>query len=1117
VVSIRGLSRVSLSARLDTCEPATGDKPNLSASGPSSRTWVWFLVFEAVVALVYFPFGIPSASPRILGVVPWMEWTGQVPAWAVLGLSAVAAIGYGTYRYRPRAPLAWWFMGAGVLLFITGDTIYKSWHQIMGQQNIPFPSFIDAIYITMYPVLAVGLLLLARSRGPGGDHASLLDGLIITVGVALLSWIFLIGPNVRAPGGLLVRFTAAAYPLGDVLVLAMLAHLWSAGGLRNTAGRLLAVGTLGTLVADSVYGLAGLHTGWNWHDGNPFDLGWILFYSCWGAAALHPSMRQLSEPRPVSAPRTSRARLALLGAVSLIAPVVLLVETLAGKPVDASAVAGVAGVMFLLVSLRMAGVVQAHQQAVTREQVLRREAAELVGAPGRAEIHLATISAVSELVGDDANVWGISLAISSTAPGASRPPEASGTAIFSVVASSEPTYGPEIDLAAFPQEVAKSLESGRAVRCTTNERGLVAGGMATGGKSGAERADKLFICPLITTEELKGMIVVRTEDELPVDVTNTLETLAAQVGMALDREVLTEAFHARRSEARFQTLVQSASDVILIARPDTTITYQTPSALRILGYGPGQLEGVQLTSLLHPNDVETAVAAYGGVAFRSGTSVTAEWRIRHGDGSWRHVEVVANNLLGDPTVEGIVLTLRDVTERKGLEEELKHQAFHDALSGLANRALFRDRLEHALDRAARSLSSLAVLFLDLDDFKFINDSLGHAAGDELLVAVATRLTGSLRTGDTAARFGGDEFAILLEETVDTQAACEVAERVLADLKPAFWVKDRSVTIHASIGVAYSKRGTEDPAELLQAADVAMYAAKARGKNCYEVYKPALQAAVSERLERTAELQRAVDRGEFVLHYQPIVSLDGRQAIAVEALVRWDHPVRGLLLPKEFVSLAEETGLIVPIGGWVLEEACRTTRAWQQQHDLVSKLRLSVNISARHFQHEGLIEDVSKALSVSGLDPACLVLEITESVLVQDAESVISRMLELKALGVSFAVDDFGTGYSSLSYLKRFPIDILKVDKSFVDDVGDSAKAGALAKAIVQLGKSLNLDTVAEGIEKARQVDGLLALGCVYGQGFFFARPVPPEDMERLLPLMASGELVNKAKPGEAAA
>ena len=1091
-MSSQATARVALPAANDAADTAPSAVTRGTGRGAPTRAWQWFLIFEAVVALIYFPFGVPSGQPRILGVVPWMEWAGQVPAWAVLGLSAAAAIAYGAYRYKPKAPVAWWFMGAGVLLFITGDTIYKTWHQVMGQQNIPFPSFIDAIYITMYPVLAVGLLMLARSRVPGGDHASLLDGLIITVGVALLSWIFLIGPNVRAPGGLLVRFTAAAYPLGDVLLLAMLAHLWSAGGLRNTAGRLLAIGTVGTLVADSVYGLANLHTGWNWHDGNPFDLGWILFYSCWGAAALHPSMRELSQPRPVVTHRTSRSRLTLLGVVSLIAPVVLLIETLAGKPVDASAVAGVAGVMFLLVVLRMSGVVRAHQQAVTREQVLRREAAELVGAPGRREIEEATIRAVCELVGSHANVSSVSLAM---ADGAGR---------FSVVAcSGAATNGQRIDLDALPGNARESLLAGQAVRCPAPALGAAPLGQMTPGC--------LFVCPLVTAEEQKGLIIVRSAVELPIDLTNTLETLAAQVGLALDREVLTEAFHARRSEARFQTLVQSASDVILISRPDTTVTYQTPSAQRILGYGPGSLEGVQLTSLLHPNDVEQAVAAYGGIAFRAGTSVTAEWRFRHGDGSWRYVEVVANNLLGDPTVEGIVLTLRDVTERKGLEEELKHQAFHDALSGLANRALFRDRLEHALARAARSLTSLAVLFLDLDDFKLINDSLGHSAGDELLVAVAGRLMGSLRTGDTGARFGGDEFAILLEETDDPEAACQVAERVLEDLRPSFKIKDRAVNVHASIGIAYSKCGAEDPSELMQAADVAMYAAKARGKNCYEFYKPALQAAVSERLERTAQLQKAVDDGEFVLHYQPIVSLDGSESVAVEALIRWSHPERGLLLPMEFIPLAEDTGLIIPIGGWVLDEACRRARAWQDDHALAGRLRISVNISARHFQHEGLVEDVSNALESSLLDPACLVLEITESVLVQDAESVIARMLELKALGVAFAVDDFGTGYSSLSYLKRFPIDILKVDKSFVDDVGDSPKAAALAKAIVELGKSLNLDTVAEGIEKARQVDGLRALGCMYGQGYFFARPVPPDDMDWLLPLMVSGELVAQAR------
>ncbi len=1056
----------------------------------SPKTWKWFLVYEAVVALIYFPFGIPSGSPRILGAVPWMEWTGQVPAWSLLGLSAVGAVVVGVRTYRPRAPLAWWLIGSGVLLFITGDTIYKTWHQIIGNQNIPFPSFIDAIYITMYPVLAVGILLLARSRVPGGDRASLLDALIVTLGVGLLSWIFLIGPNVRAQGGLLVRLTSAAYPLGDILLLAMLAHLWSAGGLRNMAGRLLAIGTVGTLVADSVYGLAGLHPGWNWQDGNPFDLGWVAFYSCWGAAALHPSMRELSEPRRVATPRTSPARLMLLGAVSLIAPVVLLVETTAGKVVDASASAGVAGVMFLLVVLRMSGLVRAHQDAVSREQVLRRESGELVGAPGRAEIHDATIKAVGELI-RDRDVRSIVLA------------ESRAFDHFTVVASSGvDSWGPAIDLRVFPDHLRESIADGRVARCSSRDLGLRS--------DAADPETYVFVCPVCTSGETKGVLIVSSDQELSVEISNAIEILSTQVGMALDRESMTKAFHARQSEARFQTLVQNASDVILIARPDTTIVYQTPSVKRILGYEAGELEGVRLASLLHENEADKALTGYGGIALQANTSATFEWRIRHADRSWRHVEVVANNLLDDPTVEGVVLTMRDVTERKGLEDELKHQAFHDALTGLANRALFWDRLEHALTRSARSLTSLAVLFIDLDDFKLINDTMGHGAGDELLMAVAGRLTGALRAGDTGARFGGDEFAVLLEETEDPEDACLLAQRLLDDLKPAFDVSGRSVRCHASIGIAYSKTGTEDPAELLQAADVAMYAAKSRGKNCYEMYEPALQVAVSQRLERSAELQRAVDENEFVLHYQPIVRLDGGAEVGVEALIRWNHPEHGQLNPKDFIPLAEETGLIIPIGRWVLGKACQAAKIWEERYSLSGRLKMSVNISARHFQHEGLIADVSEALRASGLDPGCLVLEITETLLVNDVESVIARMLELNDLGVGFAIDDFGTGYSSLSYLRRFPINVLKVDKSFVDDVGDSDRAAALAKAIVELGESLELDTVAEGIEKASQVDGLIALGCRSGQGFFFARPVPAEDMDGVLAQMAAGIIPEEA-------
>jgi diguanylate cyclase (GGDEF)-like protein/PAS domain S-box-containing protein len=567
--------------------------------------------------------------------------------------------------------------------------------------------------------------------------------------------------------------------------------------------------------------------------------------------------------------------------------------------------------------------------------------------------------------------------------------------------------------------------------------------------------------------------------------------------MAIGRETMGEAFHARRGEARFQTLVQNASDVILIARPDTTITYQTPSAERILGYRDGSLEGRRFTTLLHPDDIEQALAEYTGVASRAGTSITAKWRIRHCDGSWRHVEVTTTNLMHEPTLEGIVLTLRDVSERTSLEEELKHQAFHDALSGLANRALFRDRLEHALARATRSKSSLAVLFLDLDDFKLINDSLGHTTGDALLVAVAGRLSESLRSGDTAARFGGDEFAVLLEETSSPEEACQAAERLISALRAPLVIEDHEIQVCASVGVALSQAGREDPTELMQAADVAMYAAKAHGKGRYEVYKSDLQVAIVRRLDRIADLQRAIDGREFVVHYQPIVSLGGGNAVGLEALVRWRHPDHGLLLPDEFIALAEETGLVIPLDRWVLKEACVQTREWQFCHSEARRLWVSVNISARHFQDEGLVEDVSTALRESDLDPQFLVLEITEGVFVQEAESVLERMLELKALGIRFAIDDFGTGYSSLSYLRRFPIDILKLDKSFVDDVAVSSEDGAFAETIVQLGKNLHLQTIAEGIEHAPQLEVLRALGCQLGQGFYFTKGLQASEIDDL--------------------
>ncbi|MEA2128657.1 MAG: hypothetical protein QOJ85_1548 [Solirubrobacteraceae bacterium] len=427
-----------------------------------------------------------------------------------------------------------------------------------------------------------------------------------------------------------------------------------------------------------------------------------------------------------------------------------------------------------------------------------------------------------------------------------------------------------------------------------------------------------------------------------------------------------------------------------------------------------------------------------------------------------------------------------------------HQAFHDPLTDLPNRALFLDRLELGLSRVRRSKSKLAVLFLDVDRFKIVNDSLGHAAGDQLLREVATRLVASIRPGDTAARFGGDEFAILLEDVDGREGAEHVALRILGALRAALSVAGRDVFISASIGIAMHAQTAGD---MIRDADLAMYRAKAEGKGRHAVFDPSMHVAVVERADLEADLQRVVERDQLVLHYQPIVALGNRAIIGVEALVRWRHPTRGLVSPEAFIPLAEEMQLMGDLGRWILTEACREVVGWRA----LRPLRLSVNLSAvqLHSAHV-LAGDVAAALADSGLPPEALVLEITETALMRDVTETISCLRALKELGVLLAVDDFGTGYSSLDYLRRFPIDMLKIDKAFVDDLG--AGDSTLAQAIIDLGESFDLQVVAEGVEHESQRQRLLELGCSYGQGYHFSPAMPAGEVQILLnpvPLRAS--------------
>jgi diguanylate cyclase (GGDEF)-like protein/PAS domain S-box-containing protein len=443
---------------------------------------------------------------------------------------------------------------------------------------------------------------------------------------------------------------------------------------------------------------------------------------------------------------------------------------------------------------------------------------------------------------------------------------------------------------------------------------------------------------------------------------------------------------------------------------------------------------------------------------------------------------------------GRVWSFRDVTERKRLEDELAHQAFHDSLTNLANQALFRDRLDHALARSHRHEERLAVLFLDLDDFKTVNDSLGHTAGDELLVAVGQRLSMCLRTTDTAARLGGDEFAVLLEDLESDKDAIDTAERLIIALGDPFSAAGREVFIGVSIGVAFdSPDATSD--QLLRNADLAMYTAKRRGKGAHVVYEASMHEAAIDRLETEGDLRRGLALGEIRLQYQPIIEIATGNIIGVEALARWMHPERGMLPPAAFIPLAEETGMIRELGRQVLERACLDVKQWQDRSPSAAPRTVTVNVSPRQLHHDDLLEHVAIALAKSGLPASCLVLEFTETAMMHDTDATIRKLNALKAVGLRLAIDDFGTGYSSLSYLQRFPVDILKIDRAFVSGMEDGVEESAFARAIVSLTKTLQLQAVAEGVETEAQAELLGKMGCQFGQGFLYAEPLDAEVIE----------------------
>jgi diguanylate cyclase (GGDEF)-like protein/PAS domain S-box-containing protein len=996
-----------------------------------------------------------------------------------IGLSGVFGILIGIAYNRPSHSLPWYLLAAANLSFTAGEFTQIVLIQYLHES--PFPSLADAFYVATYGLYAAGLLGFVGWRTARRDRANLIDALTLTVGLALLCWIYVIVPYAHSPGlSWFQKATSIAYPLGDILVLAMLLRLLAPRGGKSTSLVLLTAGTVGLLAADIAYALIQLHG--TWRTGTPVELGWAVFYGAWGAAALHPSMVTLTEPTEWR-PDNGRVRLGLLTLAVLIAPAMLVLADTRNDTGNVSVIGVFSAIMFCLVLYRLAGVAETHRRAVTRERTLRGAVASLGLTEDLPQVATAVQQAMNSLLEDSPNHHAVlairkddRLCLSSATDGTQIP-------------TSEPT----------DTLIHVQAESGGTRLCPVTSLGEELSARFHPVRSA-------LLCPLALTEEsgpdpLIGALIVAGDERDLLMLRDSLATLATQGTLAVERISLNQEVSKRNSEAYFRTLVQNASDVILILDEEDRIRYASPSALQVLG--SATLAGSRLDELVPPQESRTVAQALKRMRTRDEPDQRQHWRMLRTDQATIEVEARCSDLRQEATVAGLVLTLRDVTEQRKLERELTHRAFHDSLTGLANRVLFHERVAHALTQSQREGTVVGVLLVDVDDFKVVNDTQGHPVGDELLVALSLRLSTAVRGSDTAARLGGDEFALLVEDPMTPRDLEIFADHVLSVFAEPFRLSIGPVSVNASVGIATTE-DSYDAVELLAHADLALYEAKSAGKRQWRWYRPVLQSGMVERHELQESLGRSAVES-FVVLYQPIVELATEAIVGFEALVRWPHATRGTVLPDQFITLAEESGQIVPLGAWVLGRAAAEAVSWLAVTDghrngaaAHKPPHVSVNVSPRQFRDHGFLDEVRHVLDHTGIDPSSLVLELTESLLLRHDDRVLAEMRALNDLGVRIAIDDFGTGYSSLSYLREFPISILKIDKSFIDDLGQSTQQYALVDGITHLADTLGMTVIAEGVENTQQRDLLVSMGCPLGQGYLFARPLGAEDAQALI-------------------
>ena len=1002
----------------------------------------------------------------------------------LLAVSVAGAVVVRVARCRPAHMLPWLLLAAAALCY-AGSRVPL----LFGARRPQLPSWdvSTVVGLPVYALLAAALFLFARARSSGADRRSLTDAVTVAAGLVMLVWLFRIVPTLTDPAlSGAQKLVSVSYPLGQIAVLLTLGRLLAPGIVWDWPVRLVTAGTVFGLAAGVVFGLLRLHRAY-W---GLADIGMIACLGLAGAAAVHPAMRQMTghAARPYE---TSRARLVVLTVASFAAPLLLILQGRGDARMTVVAVS--AALLWLFAQARLWGINVSQLRTLTWERALTAAGPALASAASVEEVAAALGTTADTVSGPRS---GRAALFATRIGGELRVLMTSSGGRGNGLATTAPRWLPSVlPLLAGRTEGDRPLPL--YVPAAALEANAGTGDLGLGD-------DGVLLFPIFLSTDPPGnppagiFMLIGGQRDLEVRWPS-VQILVSEAGLAMERILLMQQRVKRESEELFKELVQDASDAILIIDDDDTVRYASPSASAI--YGDVPIVGTQTRRLAAVTDTEWSREdpPDGG---RSGFS--EHWRVTRRDGQMVRVRVRRSDLRARPGVQGRVLTLRDVTEEQRLQDELRqradelhHRAFHDALTELPNRILFADRAEHSLALARRTGTVTAVLFVDLDDFKDVNDTLGHAVGDELLTAFARRLATVGRESDVAARIGGDEFALLIDNLRGPAEADTFAERATAAFGEPFILSEGPMTMTATVGVATSD-DSDSVEEMTRHADLALYAAKAAGKRAWQRYSPELSTRMVRRLEIRSALEQAVRDSAFGLVYQPIVSLDTGRIAGFESLVRWHRSDHDTLVPGEFIDIAEDTGLIVPLGAWVIQKALSDLAAGRASADRTAGPFVSINVSARQFRSADFAETVRKALEDAGLPPSLLLLELTESVLLRHEEGIAANLAEFKRLGVRLAIDDFGTGYSSLSYLRDLPVDVLKIDKALVEGITTSQQRLTLAKGIVAIASTLGIAVIAEGIETGEQCELVTEMGCEYGQGYLLARPMSWQDGQQLL-------------------